>query len=68
MNKCYLVFFIQKPDDELSLQTRELKIMNVSTLSLTTGLKLKQPFQIIKDDGSETSEMVNLERKKHVVY
>lgn len=42
--------------------------MNVSTLALTTGLKLKQPFQIIKDDGSETSEMVNLERKKHVVY
>ena len=38
--------------------------MNVSTLSLTTGLKLKQPFQIIKDDGSETSEMVNLEREK----
>ncbi|XP_071173399.1 hydrocephalus-inducing protein homolog isoform X10 [Mytilus edulis] len=47
----------KKPDDELSLQTRELKIMNVSTLPLTTGLKLKYPFQIIQDDGSETSEM-----------
>lgn len=39
--------------------------MNVSTLALTTGLKLKQPFQIIKDDGSETSEMVNIEKKTY---
>ncbi|XP_069113582.1 hydrocephalus-inducing protein homolog isoform X2 [Argopecten irradians] len=47
----------KKPDEELSLQVRELKMTNVSTLPLSTGLKLQHPFQIILDDGSATSEM-----------
>ena len=46
----------QQPEDTLSLQTRELKMLNVSTLPLTTGLKLQKPFQIIEDDGSEVCE------------
>lgn len=38
---------------------RDLKMMNVSTLPLTTGLKLQQPFQIVLDDGSRVSETVS---------
>ena len=32
---------------------------NVSTLPLTTGLKLEKPFQILLDDNTEVSEMVS---------
>ena len=50
---------LQKPTDLLELQTRELVMSNVSTLPLTTGLKLKKPFQILLDDNSEVSETVS---------
>ena len=33
---------------------------NVSTLPLTTGLKLEKPFQIILDDNTEVSETVSI--------
>lgn len=39
---------------------RDLKMMNVSTLPLTTGLKLQQPFQIVLDDGLRVSETVSV--------
>ncbi|KAK3085440.1 hypothetical protein FSP39_003318 [Pinctada imbricata] len=48
--------FDKRPDDDLSMMTRELKMTNVSTLPLTTVLQLKKPFQIILDDRSEVSE------------
>ncbi|XP_052230840.1 hydrocephalus-inducing protein-like isoform X4 [Dreissena polymorpha] len=46
----------KKPDDMLEPQTRELVISNVSTLPLTTELKLARPFQILLEDGTEVSE------------
>ena len=33
---------------------------NVSTLPLTTGLKLEKPFQILLDDNTEVSETVSI--------
>lgn len=55
----FLLYTLQKPNDSLSKMIRELKMMNVSTLPLTTGLKLQQPFQIILDDDSRVSETVS---------
>ncbi|XP_053402100.1 hydrocephalus-inducing protein homolog isoform X11 [Mercenaria mercenaria] len=46
----------KQPEDTLEVQTRELVISNVSSLPLTTALKLNQPFQILLEDGSEVSE------------
>ena len=51
---------LQKPEDSLELQTRELVMSNVSTLPLTTGLKLEKPFQILLDDNTEVSETVSI--------
>lgn len=48
--------FDKNPKDSLTKMIRDLKMMNVSTLPLTTGLKLQQPFQIVLDDGSRVSE------------
>ncbi|KAL5021171.1 hypothetical protein ScPMuIL_000326 [Solemya velum] len=46
----------KQAEDDLKPLIRELVISNVSSLALTTGLKLKPPFQIL-DGNTHTSEM-----------
>ena len=48
-----------KQTNNCELLTRELVMSNVSTLPLTTGLKLEKPFQILLDDNTEVSETVS---------
>ena len=59
---------LQKPEDFLELQTRELVMSNVSSLPLTTGLKLQKPFQILLDDNSEVSETVSTLVKRNTLF
>ncbi|XP_041375521.1 hydrocephalus-inducing protein homolog [Gigantopelta aegis] len=44
------------PGTSLELLTKELTMSNMSSLPLTTALKLEKPFQIILDDGTEVLE------------
>lgn len=52
------LFFTQNPEDSLELQTQPLNLKNVSGLPLSIALTLKYPFQLLLDDGSESSDMV----------
>jgi hypothetical protein len=58
----------QAPTDELTLQTKELDITNVSSLPLTAVLSLEYPFQLLCPDSDSDGSLVARNEQVYLLH
>ena len=55
----FKTFVLQKPGEELTPETKDMQLVNVSSLPLTTQLAINEPFKLFRRDGTLVSEDVS---------